>query len=802
MMNLLRRHWPALLLTTIFVLGATSFINIAAEIGHPFGGFFATRNFSTNVWQMDAATPLWWPGFTQAQLRREDVLVKLEGRPYGGEARQIFTGAWQAGRRSVRLTILRAGVELDLEVPIYLFTLGNFLDLRLAGFISGLGFWLIALVVYRARPQVAVNRIFAAAAGLTGMGIWLGIPDLFPESTRLARLLHLTWILLASFTGATIVHLALLFPEPLPRDSLRRLSFLYAFMAGIAGAFALSPLLRWQNRDLPLALALSTLGNNVVNGMFGVGAGIYLARVAYLFWRPASSRRIRREAGWLLFGLAFSLPYVLVLLLRAFAGSTPTFFLNGLDAHYLLLAVPIAFAFVILRYQTSQSTHPLLIVVFILATSAFVASLGTWGLRLLDPPGVNALNWSPFVPLFIITFTASLFWSTQASWQGLLSRLFQWERRSYGAVRQFGQQIVGQTNLAQLPQAIAAALVTHLELERAAVWVWAETEKSFRLAGQAGEWKDSLADKLTPDVALPPHPLRLSTESASLPEWLTPARSLGMLEVVAPLVASGQPVGLLGLGKRWDEEIFDERDLEILDLIAQQAALFLLTASQIEQLRQVPHQVATAQERERFAIAQELHDTVQQFLGRLPFYLQVARDSLHADPAEAEALLQRCITDVESAAQTVRQIRNSLAPLQLERSLTQPLQMLIEHFHSRTGLEIQMTLAPAVDAGLSASARRALYRVVQQALDNVAEHSQAQRVSIALTQGAGRLYFAITDDGIGSTAQQRAQAEAQDSFGLKSMRARITALGGEFAIQSAPNAGTQVSGWLPCKDEG
>src|SRR6185369_8655098 len=99
----------------------------------------------------------------------------------------------------------------------------------------------------------------------------------------------------------------------------------------------------------------------------------------------------------------------------------------------------------------------------------------------------------------------------------------------------------------------------------------------------------------------------------------------GMIEVVTPLAISGRAVGLLGSGKRWDEEIFDERDLQITELIAQQAGLFLLTALQIEQLRQVPQEIATAQERERFKIAQELHDTIQQFLGRLPFFLEVSR---------------------------------------------------------------------------------------------------------------------------------------------------------------------------------
>ena len=120
--------------------------------------------------------------------------------------------------------------------------------------------------------------------------------------------------------------------------------------------------------------------------------------------------------------------------------------------------------------------------------------------------------------------------------------------------------------------------------------------------------------------------------------------------------SSGQSrlIGVLGW-KRWDERNFRDRDFEIVELIAQQAALFLLTARQIDELRQVPRRVSEAQERERFKIAQELHDTIQQFLGRLPFFLEVSRSLTHDYPAKADELLQRCIDDVEQAAKTVRQ---------------------------------------------------------------------------------------------------------------------------------------------------
>jgi two-component system NarL family sensor kinase len=211
----------------------------------------------------------------------------------------------------------------------------------------------------------------------------------------------------------------------------------------------------------------------------------------------------------------------------------------------------------------------------------------------------------------------------------------------------------------------------------------------------------------------------------------------------------------------------------------------------------VPQEIATAQERERFKIAQELHDTVQQFLGRLPFFLEVSRTSARSNPAETEDILKRCIEDVDSAAKAVRQIRTNLAPLQLEKSLSQPLKLLIEQFSTRNGLDVQAAISPEVDTRLSTEARHALYRVVQQALDNIAAHADAQHVSISIGPAQEHIYFAIQDDGSGFSETQRTEAEEGGSFGLKSMEARINSQGGEFTIQAGAKSGTKVSGWLP-----
>ncbi len=800
MRALWRRYGLEAVLGLTLVLGLASVANLARSLGQPFGGFFVWRNVNLAAWQLEGSTPPGWPVLAQGQLHYDDTLLALDGHPFDAQAARLYAAAAAQGQRMVYVTIARGGTWLDVGVPLQRFQLYQLFDIKLPDLINGLGFWLLGLAVYRARRQAAVNRAFALGCSLTGGTLWLTIEGLFPEADLPTRALRLAWILLVPFIGAAFAEIITLFPETMGAAYRRWVPALYFTAGGIALVYALSEMLWWAGVQAPWVVGLSAWGLRAVFSIFGGVVLLALARVVWLIGQPRTTLRLRRQLTLILAGLAIALPYVLLIVLRTTFSSAPSYFWRGLDLRYLALAFPLAFAFTILRYQTFQSAQPLLIGMLILASSALLASVGAWLVPLLMPQWRSLVGGTLFPALFIIALSASLFWSTRRAWQGAFNRLFQWEQRSYAAVRQVGQQVVRQIDLARLPETIAQALVDNLKVERAAVWLWDEKDQALHLAGQAGQWPQP------PLAALPCAPCALSLplrlEDEALPAFLEPLRAGRAVEVVAPLWISSELIGWLGLGKRGDEEIFDTRDLEIIELIGQQVALFLFTALQVEQLRQVPdrmaRQAAEAQERERFKIAQELHDTTQQFLGRLPFYLELSREAVQTAPAEAEAILARCLTDVESAAQTLRQIRNNLAPRQLEQSLEQPLRALVEQV-GRSGLAARLELAPNLDERLAGQpeARHALYRVVQQALDNCLAHAQARHVTVTLTTDAARLALTIVDDGQGSTEEARAQAAARGSFGLTSMRARLTSLGGDFALESAPGQGTTVRGWLP-----
>jgi signal transduction histidine kinase len=234
-----------------------------------------------------------------------------------------------------------------------------------------------------------------------------------------------------------------------------------------------------------------------------------------------------------------------------------------------------------------------------------------------------------------------------------------------------------------------------------------------------------------------------------------------------------------------------------IELIGQQVQLYLQVAQQIDQLRQVAQQISAAQERERTLLAAELHDTIQQFLGRLPFFLVASKEAIVDNPEEAAELLERSLLDIQEAAVTVQQIRQTLAPIHLNHSLTRSLKALVAHAERRHGMEILLALEGDLDVATTLETRHALYRVIQHALDNAALHAEADTVTVEMRLVNGQVHFQVADHGRGATSQMLTLAQTTGHFGLQSMRARIEACGGEFAFETAAGKGMRVWGWVP-----
>jgi signal transduction histidine kinase len=134
---------------------------------------------------------------------------------------------------------------------------------------------------------------------------------------------------------------------------------------------------------------------------------------------------------------------------------------------------------------------------------------------------------------------------------------------------------------------------------------------------------------------------------------------------------------------------------------------------------------------------------------------------------------------------------------ELDRGLTVPVRNLLERFGQRWGWVVAYEAEDEVDRDLNGPGRAALFRLLHQALENVAAHARASRVQVRLTAHDGRVLFEVRDDGVGSSPDERARASNAGHLGLRTMRTRVESLGGEFRFDSEEGRGTRVSGWVP-----
>lgn len=797
-----RIDWVRVFLWATLGMAVLVFFNMARDFDQPFGGYMAVRSSAgQSQWYFDPITPKWWAGRRQGQLQPGDELVALGDHPYGPYQRQVFNQA-VATSPQITLTVKRHNESVSAPTTITRFSVLDWLDVRLPDLIMFAGFWLLAYLIFHAQPTETFNRVATVAFCAVGGMCFFHLVSLFQDNHPFTLILWwLDIFIVLPLTGPSIIYLALYYPIPsrwLYRPGVVPAIYTAAFLASatrvgehIVAAVTGSP-------TPPISFLGASLAVHLFYIFLAGGSLLIIVRTIWLTFNPWLSRRVRAEARLFLYATLFALPSLASTWLDfSTNGKLPHLF-DWPDLRYGLLFAPLLIAFSILRYRTFQSRNSLITVVFVLTLSAVCASVGDTLLHWWLWP--TELHHSAFAILFVIVAVAIGIMRVLIAPTGLLARYFHWAERNYAAAQKFGEHVLRPANHASLPQQIVQNAMWDLEVEHAALWLWEPNTQCCQLAAYAAR-HHPVAPPSSLCLTPAEKPLALEiwrTTAPTLPAWLQPLGAQTAFKVVAPLCAEQQFIGVLSLGQRQDEDIFDERDLNIVQLVAQQAAFFLLTDQQQALLRQMPQREAEAQEQQRRQIAQELHDSVQQILGRLPFYLDLSLQAIRVKPDKAEANLKYCIDEVTQASQVVRQISHNLAPHGLESSLAQPLNDLVSRVRRHTDLEVVLELAPELDQKFTqVKARHALYRVLQQALDNVISHAQARQVRIRLTLANNFLHFVVHDNGRGFGQAEQADALARGSFGLTTMTDRITRLGGELKVISAPAQGTHVVGRLP-----
>jgi PAS domain S-box-containing protein len=212
--------------------------------------------------------------------------------------------------------------------------------------------------------------------------------------------------------------------------------------------------------------------------------------------------------------------------------------------------------------------------------------------------------------------------------------------------------------------------------------------------------------------------------------------------------------------------------------------------------QELSHRILNAQEQERQRVARDLHDSVNQLLASAKYRLQ---NIASPEDARAHRDLEQARRLIEKAIKEVRAISRNLRPSELDDlGLVAALKSLAHDFSERTGITARF----AADSGkypLAPEAKMTVYRIAQEALNNVEKHSGARRVHIALNHSKGEVRLSVADNGNGFNVSK---LNGKAGWGLQNMTERARFLGGNFESKSAPGRGTKVCVNIPCRRGG
>lgn len=266
-----------------------------------------------------------------------------------------------------------------------------------------------------------------------------------------------------------------------------------------------------------------------------------------------------------------------------------------------------------------------------------------------------------------------------------------------------------------------------------------------------------------------------------------------------PLKTLDRVIGVLVIGfKRPYEWLPTER--ELLRAIADRSALAIDRARIMDALRERETRIAelsahllNAQEEERKRISRELHDETGQALMVIRLYLGMLESNVPGRTAKTK--IHETVDVVDRTIEGIRRIIARLSPLVLqELGLVAAIRKEAKDLAKNTGVKTRVAVSEDVGR-VAPEVEAAIYRVVQEALHNVAKHAQAQNASVQVTRDGECVRLLVEDDGIGISAGSN--GPQRRTFGLAGMRERISALSGTMRVHSRKGQGTRISVSVP-----
>jgi signal transduction histidine kinase len=266
--------------------------------------------------------------------------------------------------------------------------------------------------------------------------------------------------------------------------------------------------------------------------------------------------------------------------------------------------------------------------------------------------------------------------------------------------------------------------------------------------------------------------------------------------LIAPLLFRNQSLGLvIALDHIGDPGHFDDEHQRMLDAFAASAASAVATARSMAEERLQNTIDAAEQERGRWA--RELHDETLQSLAVLRMRLASAlRDE---SPDELHETGQEAVQQIDDEIVKLRRLITELRPASLDTIGLEAALYALAQQHQEVGpirIDCDFELSQADDRP-AALMETAIYRLVQEALNNVSKHSRAQQARLTVRESGSQIEIEISDDGVGFEPNL-----VREGFGLVGMRERAALLGGTLRIESTRGAGTRVWAEIPLSPPG
>jgi signal transduction histidine kinase len=733
---------------------------------------------------------------SRAGIQPGDQILAVDGQRATAEH-----SPWHGNQIGQRLdwTVLRSGAQLNLTIMPERRPLDQLLEV-LQGLVVGLFFWAISLGVWVVRPFHQATRLFFLASQVLASSFALvELKVVWPGAAHLVELLLLLLAPLA-------LHVLANFPDQLERRwrrPLLRLAY------GSAALTALLTLLRlWLVPGLPRA--------QLWLPAFALEDLILLLALVLLFRpRRTAPLQVRRRHHLLIFGMVAGLAPMLLLSLLPVVLWGTTIVHDDLTRPFLVL-MPLTYAYALLSGELGRADFFLNRGLVYLLLSALVLSLYVL-LSLALEYFLDGAPWSSLVGGVVLALLMmTTFEPLRARLQRQVDRLFYGGWYDYRSVVRTASQELSQTlDRARLSERLLAIAQTMRFQQGALFWPRGDAlvfEASFGtggvpliagglptqgpLAGLLASgprpcWQSELRSELADhDLTTSEHHL-LADERVQL--WL-------------PLVSRGQLRGVLLLGARQGDEPSETTDLDILATVAGQAAVAaenvtLLETLQAriregeqmrEELAEAQRRLAESREAERLHLAQELHDGPIQDLYGARFQLGILNTAL-PDPQDQQHLtaIEASLETVTSTLRTIcSELRPpALAPFGLEMALRSHAERFAQE---HPDLTLHLDLMPDGQT-LSERLRLTLFRICQQALNNIARHARASTVTIRLHLTPEVVTLEIEDDGQGFHVPDRWLTLArQGHFGLLGAAERATTINAHFQVRSTPGTGTLV----------